>query len=99
MSEFKSHVRSFMALYPNADRKIVEEVNGRIDQFAHFPNNDTLMHHRKFLHHAEGIEYFGKVYGETGRAAARLHVIDDCGHVPTMLDYALDVVDTLGHKK
>lgn len=97
--KFEDHVNSFMHAHPDAHRQTVEEVNRRIDQFAHFPNFVTLERHRKFLHHAEGIEYFGIVYGEVGRLAAREHVIQDCGHVPTLEDYVLGHVDVYGVKR
>lgn len=95
--KFQDHVSHHMKEYPLADRAIVEEVNRRIDQFAHFPNWDTLQGHRKFLHHQEGIEYFGLRYGEDGRLAARLHILDDIGHIPNMIDYHNGTVDGLGN--
>jgi len=96
---YEDHVESFMAAHPDADRSIVEKVNREIDQFAHFPHVVTLQRHRKFLHHAEGIEYFGIMYGDTGAAAARMHVEQDTGHVPSMADYALGTVDEYGMKR
>ena len=94
------HIRGFFAKHPEWDtsvnRQIVEEVNRRIDQFAHFPREATLLRHRKFLHHQEGIEYFGLVYGELGRLAATEHVLEDCGAVPHAKDYYDDTVDAFG---
>lgn len=97
--KFDDHVKSFMSLYPNADENVVREVNSRIDQFAHFPNWDTLSVHRKFLHHKEGIEYFRKIYGEIGAKAAEMHIRQDCGHVPDMMEYVLGIVDEFGVKR
>lgn len=96
--KYEQHVESYMQKYPEADRSIVEEVNRRIDQFAHYPNPETLAGHRKFLHHLEGAEYFEKVYGYEGRRAALEHIIQDCGAVPSMEDYALGFVDMYGHR-
>lgn len=96
--KFEDHVKSFMHKYPDADKSVVEKVNREIDQFAHFPNYDTLSRHRKFLHHKEGIEYFGLVYGDVGSLAAREHILQDCGHVPDMADYILGGVDEYGNR-
>lgn len=94
------HVNQFFARHPEwdneANRKIVEEVNRRIDQFAHYPREATLLRHRKFLHHIEGIEYFGLQYGMVGEAAARQHVVEDCGHIPNAEDYYTGKVDMFG---
>lgn len=96
------HVTAFFAKHPDLDnpanREIVTQVNQRIDQFAHFPRYATLMHHRKFLHHREGIEYFGLAYGMVGESAARQHVLEDCGHIPKAIDYYQGVVDQFGSK-
>ena len=96
------HVDAFFAARPDQDtpanRRIVEEVNRRIDQFAHYPRAETLVQHRRYLHHAEGIEYFALVYGIVGEAAARQHVIEDCGHVPHARDYYDGTVDEFGGK-
>ena len=85
------HVDSFFAAHPDLDneenRSIVTRVNAVIDQFAHWPRRDTIERHRKFLHHAQGIEYFGLVYGETGRLAAMQHVMEDCDHIPQAYHY------------
>lgn len=74
------HVASFFAAHPALDtpanRKTVEEVNRRIDQFAHFPREATLLGHRRFLHHREDL----------GALAAEQHVREDCGHVPRATD-------------
>lgn len=76
--------------------KIYEEVNKRIDQFAHFPDWNCLKQHRQFLHHQEGVAYFGRRYGEIGRLAAELHVRSDCGMLPKAEDYYNGVCDGLG---
>jgi hypothetical protein len=75
------------------------EVHRILDQFAHYPDMRFLQEHRKFLHHAEGIDYITLRFGEVAGHAARVHVRDDCGHVPTMEEYALGIVDNFGGKK
>ena len=74
-----------------------EEVNYRMDQFAHYPDEKSLAHHRQFLHHAEGIAYFRRRYGPKGEAAARLHVLRDCEHIPKAGDYHNGIVDNYGY--
>ena len=73
-----------------------EEVNRLIDQFAHYPDMKFLSCHRQFLHHVEGIAYFAKRFGPRGEAAARLHVLRDCGHVPHAEEYYNGGVDHYG---
>lgn len=85
-----------MTLVDEKNRALVAEVNRRIDQFAHFPREVTLMRHRKFLHHKEGIEYFELQYGMVGGSAARQHVMEDCGHIPNATDYYDGKVDRMG---
>ena len=101
--ELSEHVRAFFAAHLDRDtpanRQIVEEVNCRIDQFAHYPREATLLGHRKFLHHAEGIEYFALAYGDIGALAARQHVMEDCGHVPRAADYYNGTVDAFGGRE
>ena len=69
------------------EREIYAAVNTLIDQFAHFPDMDCLRQHRQFLHHKEGIAYFRRRFGPLGEQAARLHVLSDCGWIPSMADY------------
>lgn len=54
-------------------------VHSWLDEFAktHFPD------HRHFRHHAEGIEEVRKMWGDDAAKAARLHILDDMGFVPT----------------
>ncbi len=94
-----SHVRSFFRKHSAMDsgerREIVLDVNRRID--AAGPGPDGHLHcWRKFLHHAEGIEYFRSVYGEVGAMAAEQHVLDDCGSVHSVLDYYNGTLDENG---
>ena len=96
--KFEDHVKNYIHKHPNADVRLVRLINKEIDQFAHFPNWETLQRHRKFLHHKEGIEYFGILYGEMGADIAKQHVLDDIGHIPEMIDYHIGVVDMFGRK-
>lgn len=103
MSTFEDHIKAFFRDHPDLDtpgnRAVVAEVNQRIDQFAHFPQADTVIRHRRLLHHVEGIDYFGRVYGAVGFRAAQHHVILDCGHVPHAIDYYSGLVDEFGSPK
>ena len=102
MASYAEHVQAFFRDHPELDsqenRVVVAEVNQRIDQFAHYPREDTVPRHRRFLHHAEGIDYFGRIYGEVGYRAAQHHVEIDCGHVPHAIDYYAGTVDEFGHR-
>lgn len=100
MSSFEEHVQECIDKLGSGEEAeaVYREVNGRIDQFAHYPDYEFLKDHRKFLHHEEGIEYFKKRYGRLGGEAARLHVFRDCGGVPRMRDYADGTVDEFGEK-
>jgi hypothetical protein len=103
MAAYEDHLTAFFRDHPEWDtpenREIVGEVNRRIDQFAHYPREDTVPRHRRFLHHAEGIDYFGRIYGEVGYRAAEHHVLLDCGHVPHAIDYYSGAVDEFGSPK
>ena len=92
MASFEEHCQE--CLEKLGDR--CEEVNQRIDQFAHYPDMEFLVRHRRFLHHQEGIEYFERRYGKIGGQAARLHVLRDCGHIPEAADYDKGIVDSFG---
>lgn len=72
------------------------EVHVLLDQFAHYPDPKFLSGHRKFLHHAEGIEYVALRYGPEAGKAASQHVLDDCGHIPRAKDYYTGSVDNFG---
>jgi hypothetical protein len=74
------------------------EVHHLLDQFAHYPDMEFLSRHRKFLHHKEGIEYVTMRWGEEAGKSAEQHVIDDCGHIPSAIDYYRGSVDNFGYK-
>lgn len=97
--KFEDHVAECVDKLGGGPEKLAvyRDVNVRMDQFAHFPNEECLRQHRQFLHHAEGIAYFGRRYGELGRKAAELHVKADCGgHIPKMADYHNGKCDEYG---
>lgn len=78
--------------------KSYPEVHKLLDQFAHYPDMRFLREHRKFLHHAEGIEYVRMRWGEEAGKSAEGHVLDDCGHIPNAIDYYRGSVDNFGYK-
>ena len=92
MASFEDHCQE--CLQKLGDR--CEEVNRRLDQFAHYPDMAFLAAHRKFLHHREGIAYFTARYGKQGGEAAVLHILRDCGHIPKAVDYYTGFVDAYG---
>jgi len=74
------------------------EVHRILDQFAHYPNMRFLSLHRRYLHHAEGIEYIEMRFGADAGIAAYGHIMDDCGHIPNAIDYYRGSVDNFGFK-
>jgi hypothetical protein len=110
VSELNEHIRSFFEKHPEhrpeepglvrfgleTKGDVVREVNLRIDQFAHYPREATLVGHRKFLHHREGCEYFGLQYGRLGEQAAIQHVIDDMGAVHKAIAFYDGTLDGFG---
>jgi hypothetical protein len=76
------------------------EVHKTLDQFAHYPNMEFLMRHRKFLHHEEGVEYIRMRYGDLAAESAIQHIKDDCNdYVPKASDYYDGTVDCFGIRK
>ncbi len=92
MASLAEHLQECQAKLGNP----FEEVNYRLDQFAHWPDEASLVAHRKFLHHQEGIDYITQRYGPVAGEAARLHVLRDCGHIPRAQDYYTGVVTSQG---
>lgn len=52
--------------------------------------------HRFSRHHNLGIDEAGKLFGEIGRKAAIVHILKDCGHIPTEQEWRDQKVDSLG---
>ena len=72
------------------------EVHQLLDQFAHYPDMKFLQLHRRYLHHREGIEYIRMRWGEEAAKSATQHVLDDCGNLPSAIDYYNGNVDNFG---
>lgn len=94
-----SHVRSFFQQYPDIDdeetRRVVLEVNRLMDVLGAGPEGH-IHRWRRFLHHREGVGYFRAVYGKLGETVAWQHVLDDCGSVPSAIDYYNGILDENG---
>jgi len=59
----------------------------------------VLMHgpmHRRIRHHKEGIEEIRELFGNEAAEAAELHVLADCGHIPSKKDYDTGAVNSRG---
>lgn len=91
MAHFETHCHDCERLLN--DR--CEDVNHWLDEcFAqHGP------HHRFVRHHTGGIEEATKLFGERGRKAALIHILRDCGHIPTPQQWERGEVDEFGIKK
>jgi hypothetical protein len=55
--------------------------------------------HRFVKHHWEGVAKAEELFGETGKQAAIIHILRDCGHIPSAKDYEDGTVDVLGFKQ
>jgi hypothetical protein len=69
-----------------------EEVNHWLD--AGFKRFGPL--HRFWRHHSRGVDEAEKLFGVLGRKAAIVHIMKDCGHVPSTRDWEEQRVDSLG---
>lgn len=102
MAELRGHIDAYFKDHPSDDtpegRRLVEEINRLIDQFARWPNPETLALHRQFLHQQAFVEWCRAAYGERGELAARIashHIRVDTsstgvaanGWVPTQEDW------------
>jgi hypothetical protein len=52
--------------------------------------------HRFSRHHTKGVEEAGLRFGPLGRKAAIIHIMKDCGHIPTGRMWLEASVDSLG---
>ena len=52
--------------------------------------------HRFMKHHTRGIDEAGELFGERGAKAAMIHILKDCGHIPTGRMWANQEVDSMG---
>ena len=89
MASFDEHCRDCERLL--GDR--CEEVNHWLD--AGFKRFGPL--HRFWRHHWRGVDEVEKLFGALlGRKAAIVHILKDCGHVPSARDWEEQKVDSLG---
>ncbi len=69
-----------------------EDVNRWIDDaFADFGPR-----HRFVKHHWTGVERAGQLFGNRGRKAAIIHILRDCGHIPTESQWISKSTDLFG---
>ena len=88
MAAFEEHCNDCERLLGNR----CEDVNHWID--AMFKRFGPL--HRFMRHHTRGVKEAEKLFGEIGRKAAIVHILKDCGRIPTARDWAEQKVDSLG---
>lgn len=69
-----------------------EEVNRWMDELF----KAAGPRHRYVRHHWEGVDKAEELFGPLGRAAAIVHIMKDCGHIPHADDYQDGTVDVLG---
>ena len=88
MASFEEHCRDCERIL--GDR--CESVNRWMDdQFKRF---GPL--HRFMKHHLRGVNEAEAEFGPLGRKAAIIHILKDCGRIPTARDWAEQRVDSLG---
>jgi len=75
--------------------KDFEEVHRWLDEFFAAKGSQ----HRKFRHHAEGVEEAKRLFGDLGGEAAKIHILRDCRNIPRKQEYVEGKVDALGLKK
>ena len=88
MASLEEHCRDCERLLGNK----CEEVNIWIDQAFQVYGG----RHRFVKHHDAGINKAEELFGELGRKAAIVHILKDCGHIPTEAQWAVQEVDILG---
>jgi hypothetical protein len=88
MASFEEHCRDCERLLGNR----CEPVHRWLDEL--YRKYAAL--HRFARHHTRGVEEAGRMFGELGRKAAIVHILKDCGHIPTARDWQEQRVDSLG---
>lgn len=88
MASFEEHCRDCERLLGQR----CEDVNRWMD--AEFKRFGPL--HRFMRHHTRGIKEAKEQFGEFGGKAAILHILKDCGFIPTGRDWQEQRVDSLG---
>jgi len=90
MAAFEEHCRDCERLLGNR----FEQVNHWLDE--KFRQYGPL--HRFARHHWRGVDECGNLWGNQARKAAIIHILKDCGWVPTARDWEEQKVDSLGFK-
>lgn len=89
MAQFEEHCKDCLRLLGNR----CEEVNHWMDGL--FWKLGPM--HRCGRHHTRGVKEAGELFGELGRKAALVHILKDCGHIPTARQWEIgQEIDTLG---
>ena len=88
MASFEEHCRDCEHLLGNR----WEEVNRFLD--SEFKRFGPL--HRFRYHHTRGVKEVVERYGVEAGKAAIVHILKDCGHIPTARMWEEQEVDTLG---
>ncbi len=89
MAAFEEHCRDCERLLGNPCEDVHHWLDELYRQFAAL--------HRFARHHWRGVDEAGKLFGELGRKAAIVHILD-CGWIPTARDWEEKKVDALGFK-
>jgi hypothetical protein len=79
MAHFEQHCRDCELIL--GDRH--EDVNRWIDELFRQFGAD----HRGYRHHWRGVQEAKRLFGEGGAKAAIVHIVRDCGDVPTARSY------------
>jgi hypothetical protein len=90
MASFEEHCRDCERLLGNRCEPVNRWLDEKFRQFGPL--------HRFARHHWRGVDEAGKLFGDIGRKAAIVHILKDCGHIPTDRDWKEEKVDSLGFK-
>jgi hypothetical protein len=90
MASFEEHCRDCERLIGNRCEPVHHWLDEKYKQFGPM--------HRFARHHWRGVDEAGRLYGDLGRKAAIIHILKDCGHIPTDRDWKEQKVDSLGFK-
>jgi hypothetical protein len=90
MASFEEHCRDCERILGNRCEPVNRWLDEKFRQFGPL--------HRFSRHHWRGVDEAGKLWGEIGRKAAIIHILKDCGWVPTARDWEEQRVDSLGFK-
>jgi hypothetical protein len=68
------------------------EIHKWVDEFSGQYRED----HRRYRHHAEGVEEVRLIWGDEAALAAQIHIIVDCWSIPDKIDYETGRVNRFG---